>query len=100
MRSFDPGPITGAARTALLSIHLLINAVPAAGSEAMFRRVFSAGFQHPRLSERENHSVLFFVNAFSQNLSIQLFAYYTQGQQVMSRAGSVCESCVKAVPDG
>ena len=100
MRSFDPGPVTGATRTALLSIYFLINAFPAAGSEAMFRRVFSAGFQHPRLSGRENRGVLFFVNAFSQNLSIQLCAYYTQGQQAMSRAGSVSDSRVKVVPGG
>jgi len=52
-------------------LNISSNTVPAAGSEAMFRRVFSAGFQQARLSGRVNRGVLFFVIAFSQNLSIQ-----------------------------
>ena len=100
MRSFDPGPVTGASRTALLSVNFRVDTVPAAGSEAMFRRAFSAGSQQPRLSGRENRGVLFFVNAFLQNLSIQLCAYYTQGQPVMSRAGFVRSSRVKAAAGG
>ena len=53
------------------------NTVPTASSEAMFRRDPSAGFQQARLSARVNRSVLFFVIAVSQNLSIQLWVYYT-----------------------
>jgi len=55
----------------------------------MFRRDSFAGFQQSRLSAKGNRGVLFFVIAVrkisSQNLSIQLCAYYTRASEAMSR---------------
>ena len=62
----------------------VLKAVRTAGSEAMFRRVSSAGFQQPRLSVRVNRGVLLFVIAVRK---IQLCLYYTQPPPGLSSAG-------------
>ncbi len=60
--------------------------VPAAGSEAMFRRVCPAGFQRVRLSARVCRGVLFFVIAVCKIFWVQLCRYYTQvGEALSSR---------------